>query len=84
MWLMARELQGNHVGLLVPCPSSAANKNKVRPLKYWQKLLKSAHIQGFTVRVTSIRYTPFFLPQSYDTVTKYIKAVKLEIFLCLS
>lgn len=43
MWLMARELQGNHVGLLVPCPSSAANKNKVRPLKYWQKLLKSAH-----------------------------------------
>lgn len=30
MWLMARELQGSHVGLLVPCPSSAANKNKVR------------------------------------------------------
>lgn len=29
MWLMARELQGTHVGLLVPCPSSAANKNKV-------------------------------------------------------
>ena len=29
MWLMARELQGSHVGLLVPCPSSAANKNKV-------------------------------------------------------
>ncbi|XP_068681108.1 probable E3 ubiquitin-protein ligase HECTD4 isoform X3 [Montipora foliosa] len=28
MWLMARELQGSHVGLLVPCPSSAANKNK--------------------------------------------------------
>ncbi|KAJ7387407.1 putative E3 ubiquitin-protein ligase HTD4 [Desmophyllum pertusum] len=28
MWLMARELQGTHVGLLVPCPSSAANKNK--------------------------------------------------------
>ena len=26
---MARELQGTHVGLLVPCPSSAANKNKV-------------------------------------------------------
>lgn len=34
MWLMARELQGNHVGLLVPCPSSAANKNKVRPLLF--------------------------------------------------
>ena len=34
MWLMARELQGTHVGLLVPCPSSAANKNKVRPV--WQ------------------------------------------------
>ena len=29
MWLMARELQGTHVGLLIPCPSSAANKNKV-------------------------------------------------------
>ncbi|PFX24720.1 putative E3 ubiquitin-protein ligase HECTD4 [Stylophora pistillata] len=28
MWLMARELQGTHVGLLVPCPSTAANKNK--------------------------------------------------------
>ena len=34
MCLMARELQGNHVGLLVPCPSSAANKNKVRPLLF--------------------------------------------------
>lgn len=30
MWLMARELQGPHVRLLIPCPSSAANKNKVR------------------------------------------------------
>lgn len=30
MWLMARELQSQHVNLLIPCPSTAANKNKVR------------------------------------------------------
>ena len=30
MWHMARELQGPHLGLLIPCPSSAANKNKVK------------------------------------------------------
>lgn len=35
------------------------------------------------MRFTSFRYTPFFLPQSYDTVTKYIKAVKIEIFFVL-
>ena len=30
MWIMAREAQSSHLGLLIPCPSAAANRNKVR------------------------------------------------------
>lgn len=29
MWIMGREVQSSHLGLFVPCPSAAANKNKV-------------------------------------------------------
>ena len=29
MWIMAREVQSSHLGLLIPCPSAAANRNKV-------------------------------------------------------
>ncbi|XP_028400510.1 probable E3 ubiquitin-protein ligase HECTD4 [Dendronephthya gigantea] len=28
MWIMAREVQSSHLGLLIPCPSAAANRNK--------------------------------------------------------
>jgi hypothetical protein len=33
MWIIAREVQSSHLGLLIPCPSAAANRNKVQALQ---------------------------------------------------